>query len=39
MDIVVMAIQVGGAREDQPFDLKTYYLNFGKLSILHITDP
>jgi hypothetical protein len=39
MDIVDMAIQVGGAREGQSFVLKIKHLNFGKLSLLHITDP
>jgi hypothetical protein len=29
MDIVDMAIQVGGAREGQSFGLKIYHLNFG----------
>jgi hypothetical protein len=31
MDIVDMAIQVGGAREGQSFVLKTLHLNFGNL--------
>jgi hypothetical protein len=36
MDIVDMAIHVGGAREGQSsFVLKIQHLNFGKLSLLH----
>jgi hypothetical protein len=41
MDIIDMAIQVGGAREGQSLVLKTQHLNFGKLSLWHkntITD-
>jgi hypothetical protein len=38
IDIVDMAIQVGGAREGQVFVLKILHLKFGKLSLLHITD-
>jgi hypothetical protein len=33
-----MAIEVGGSREGQSFVLKIYHLNFGKISLLHITD-
>jgi hypothetical protein len=39
MNITDMAIQVGGARGGQSFVLKIYHLKFGKLSLLHITDP
>jgi hypothetical protein len=38
MDIVDMAIEAGGARENQSLVLKIYHLNFGKLSLLQITD-
>jgi hypothetical protein len=39
MDIADMAIQVGGAREGHSFALKIKHLNYGKLSLLQITDP
>ena len=38
MDIVDIAIQVGGAREGQSFVLKMQHLKFGKLSLLCIID-
>jgi hypothetical protein len=39
VDIADRAIQVGGAKEGQSFVLKVYYLNFGKLPLLHIANP
>jgi ankyrin repeat protein len=38
MAIVDSAIQGGGAREGQSFVLKMYHLNYGKLTLLNITD-
>jgi hypothetical protein len=39
MDIVDMAIQVGGARQGQSFVFKILHLHFGELSLLQIIDP
>jgi hypothetical protein len=39
INIVDMAIQVGRAKEDHSFVSKVKHLKFGKLSLLHVTDP